>query len=421
MAGGFAERLVARLDCSDAADVSITFLMHDIAIIGGGPGGLHTAYRLAESGFDVVVFEEHPTAGDPVHCTGILAAETFDEFELPRHAFLNTLTTVQFFSPSGASIEYSTPDVEAIVIDRRAFDRALSDRAQMAGATVQVGERITDVQVSAAGVTLTTATDRRIVARACVLACGANYSLQKRLGLGFPAMHLQSAQIEVPAGEAGTVEVHFGRDVAPRGFAWLVPVTRGNQMFARVGLMCDREAREHFDRFLARVGSRWKLGSADCLDGGLTPRAKMLPLGPIERTYAARILAIGDAAGLVKATTGGGIYYSLLSADIAADTIIEAFKRSDLGETTLARYEQRWRSMLEDEFSAQMSLRRIANQLSDQEIDELFELARTDGIMPLVRKTARFNKHRDLIVSLLSHPPARRVLMRRVLGWGRTA
>jgi len=41
--------------------------------------------------------------------------------------------------------------------------------------------------------------------------------------------------------------------------------------------------------------------------------------------------------------------------------------------------------------------------------------------MPLVRKTARFNKHRDLIVSLLSHPPARRVFMRRVLGWGRTA
>jgi hypothetical protein len=68
-----------------------------------------------------------------------------------------------------------------------------------------------------------------------------------------------------------------------------------------------------------------------------------------------------------------------------------------------------------------MRLRRIANRLTDPEIDSLFELAKTDGIMPLLRKTARFNKHRDLIVSLLSHPPARRVLMRRVLGWGRTA
>jgi hypothetical protein len=77
--------------------------------------------------------------------------------------------------------------------------------------------------------------------------------------------------------------------------------------------------------------------------------------------------------------------------------------------------------VLGEEFAAQMKLRRIANRLSDREIDGLFELARTDGIMPLVRKTAQFNRHRELILSLLNHPPARRILMRRVLGWGRTA
>jgi flavin-dependent dehydrogenase len=215
--------------------------------------------------------------------------------------------------------------------------------------------------------------------------------------------------------------VHFGSEVAPKGFAWAVPVFRGNRTFARIGLMCERDAREYFDKFLARISPRWQTGAFDCLDGGLVPRTKMLPLGPIEKTYATRVLAIGDAAGLVKATTGGGIYYSLLSATIAAETLIDAFRRGDLSEPSLAVYEDRWQSLLDEEFSAQMSLRRIANRLSDEEIDDLFELARTDGIMPLVRRTARFNKHRDLIVSLLSHPPARRVLMRRVLGWGRTA
>ncbi len=34
--------------------------------------------------------------------------------------------------------------------------------------------------------------------------------------------------------------------------------------------------------------------------------------------------------------------------------------------------------------------------------------------MPIVRRTARFNRHRELILSLLSHPPARRVLLRSV-------
>ena len=39
-------------------------------------------------------------------------------------------------------------------------------------------------------------------------------------------------------------------------------------------------------------------------------------------------------------------------------------------------------------------------------------LAQTDGIMPIVRRTARFNQHRDLIIALFKHPPARRILFR---------
>jgi geranylgeranyl reductase family protein len=395
--------------------------MSEIAIVGGGPGGLHAAYRLARSGFSVMVFEEHAAAGDPVHCTGVLAAEAFEEFDLPRSSFLNELTTVQFFGPSGDSIEYSTPQTEAIVIDRGAFDLALSRRAESAGAVVRLGDRITDVRVTHDEVRLTTASGTHTTAGACILACGANYALQKRLGLGMPVMHLQSAQIEVPAAEPGHVEVHFGNDVAPKGFAWVVPVVRGHRTFARIGLMCERDARDYFDRFLARIGPRWKTGTPTCLGGGIRPRIKMLPLGPIARTYGTRLLAVGDAAGLVKATTGGGIYYSVLSGALAAETLVEAFRQGDLSAASLSVYEERWRAQLSDEFSAQMSLRRIANRLSDNEIDDLFELARTDGVMPIVRKTARFNKHRELILSLLSHPPARRVLMRRVLGWGRTA
>jgi hypothetical protein len=54
--------------------------------------------------------------------------------------------------------------------------------------------------------------------------------------------------------------------------------------------------------------------------------------------------------------------------------------------------------------------------LSDGDIDAFFDLARTDGVMPIVRRTARFNEHRDLILSLLRHPPARRILLRRLGG-----
>ncbi len=321
--------------------------MRDVAIIGGGPGGLYAAGQLARRGWDVSLFEEHVSAGEPVHCTGVLAVDAFDEFDLPHDAVLNPLTTARFVGPSGASIEYSTPKAEAVVVDRRTFDQALCDRAKRAGVEVVVGARISEVELSDRVVRLRSGSST-IEARACILACGANYALQRRLGLGMPSLCLHSAQLEVPAAAPGDLELHFG-EVAPKGFAWVVPVYRNSGTFARVGLMCDGNAREHFDRFLARIGPRWQTGTATVFHAGMTPRTKILPLAPIARTYGARLLAVGDAAGLVKATTGGGIYYSLVSANIAAEVLDAGLATGDLSEPALAQYEHRWRSMLGEE------------------------------------------------------------------------
>ena len=52
--------------------------------------------------------------------------------------------------------------------------------------------------------------------------------------------------------------------------------------------------------------------------------------------------------------------------------------------------------------------------MRDADIDALFALATTDGILPIIRQTARFNKHRDFILALLKHPPARRALFARL-------
>jgi hypothetical protein len=52
--------------------------------------------------------------------------------------------------------------------------------------------------------------------------------------------------------------------------------------------------------------------------------------------------------------------------------------------------------------------------MRDADIDALFTLALTDGILPLVRQKARFNRHRDFILALLRHQPARRALFGRL-------
>src|SRR5207237_5740629 len=113
------------------------------------------------------------------------------------------------------------------------------------------------------------------------------------------------------------------------------------------------------------------------------PRQKILPLAPIARTYADRLLAVGDAAGLVKATTGGGIYYSLVSAALAADVLAPALTEDDLGADRLRPYEDAWRLRLSDGFDAQLALRLIAPRLTAGDIEQLLGLAVTDGIMAI--------------------------------------
>ena len=66
-----------------------------------------------------------------------------------------------------------------------------------------------------------------------------------------------------------------------------------------------------------------------CREPWPAPRLRVLPLGPVSRTWTDRILAVGDAAGLVKPTTGGGIYYGLLTGHLAADVLAEALATDD--------------------------------------------------------------------------------------------
>jgi digeranylgeranylglycerophospholipid reductase len=378
----------------------------DVLVVGGGPGGLFMAARLAERGVRTLVCEEHGRVGDPVHCTGVLSADTFPRFDLPDSATLNQLTTVRFMSPGGIPVEYATPAPLATVIDRPAFDRALADRAIAAGAEVLAGARVSTLEVEAAGVRAIVGGEM-IHARLAVLACGANYAFQRRFGFGLPRAYLHTAQRELRASRVADVELHFGQHVAPGGFAWAVPVVRPDGPYVRVGVMASRDALGCYERMLERVGTRCGVTHVD-----LPPRQKILPLGAIDRTFGDRLLAIGDAAGLVKPTTGGGIHYSILSAALAADVAVDALARDRLDAEALSAYERAWRAELADEFDAQRELRDVVTKLSDQAIDSFFELAHTDGIMPIVRATACFNEHRPLIRAIFKHPPARRILFR---------
>jgi geranylgeranyl reductase family protein len=380
--------------------------VRDVIVIGGGPAGLVAASTLSSHGRDVLVLEEHADIGYPVHCTGVLGVEAFDELDLPRQTIRGVTSGASFRAASGTSVLVEAEHIRAAIIDRGAFDHALADAAGRAGASVLTQARAVRVSTGPRGVEIQLRDGRQFKARACVLACGANYRFNRALGLGVPRLFLQSAQIETPFPATDHVEVRFGRAIAPGGFAWVVPFRRHGTPYARVGLMSESRAASRFREFteaLARdhdvATGRWP-----------APRLKILPLAPVTKTYAPRVLAVGDAAGLVKPTTGGGIYYGVLSGRLAAEVLQQALVRDRLDQRGLRAYEHEWRRRFGAEIRAGLAFRAVAARLDDGAIDALVHLARVDGLVPMLKRTANFNWHRDAALALLRNASFRRIV-----------
>jgi geranylgeranyl reductase family protein len=382
----------------------LTSGQRDVVVVGGGPAGLLAARDLAASGFSTIVVEEHETIGVPVHCTGVLGTDAFDELDLPRDTILDTVHAARFISADGSSLLIEHERVRAAIIDRGKFDASLAAAAAASGAEIQAGCRVRDIDVGADDVTVTTDVGS-VRGRTCIIACGANYRFNRRLGLGLPRVFVHSAQREVPFRETDHVEVYLGRQIAAGGFGWLVPFRRGDEAVARVGVMCEGRPRVAFGKLAASIGKRFGVPTA-----WEEPRVKVLPLAPVTRTWSRRVLAVGDAAGLVKATTGGGIYFGLLSGRIAAEVLACALAEDQLSAIRLREYERRWRARLWPEIRAGLAFRAMASRLSDRTIDRVMELARVDGIVPLLKQTADFNWHGAAARALLRHPSFRRVV-----------
>jgi digeranylgeranylglycerophospholipid reductase len=368
----------------------------DVLIIGGGPSGLRLAGRLAEKGLDVLVLEKKPRVGGNVVCTGIVGKEVFPSFGLDTDSVIQEIREARLVSPFGTAVTYRHSRPFACVVDREKLDSGIAASAVRAGAVLSLGSRADDISVEPGGVRVTVRTSGqesvRHTAAMAVIASGVDYGLQKRAGLSYPRTFLKGAQAEVPIAGRDLTTIFFGRSVAPGAFAWSVPA--GDK--ARVGLLTRKDPRTLL-RKLLHASSPSAAGDP----GPAEIRTKAVAQGLLARTTGDRILSVGEAAGQIKTTTGGGISYGLLCADLAAEALRECFERSSFGASALAGYEARWRKAIQREILVGYYTRRMCSRLSDGQVEGLFHLAQTDGIIPIIRETADFDWHSGLIFALL--------------------
>jgi flavin-dependent dehydrogenase len=147
----------------------------------------------------------------------------------------------------------------------------------------------------------------------------------------------------------------------------------------------------------------------------MQPRSWVVPVLPLPRSCADRVLAVGDAAGQVKPTSGGGIYFGMLSAEMAAETAAAALRSGRVDARGLAPYEKRWRAQIALDLRIGTLFRRLFTRMLDSDVDDLFRALTSGDLLARMTQRVSFDWHREIILFFLKHPTLARILLRRCL------
>lgn len=354
----------------------------DVIIAGAGPAGAMAARTAAALGLRTALVEEHEQPGLPVHCSGKLQVHAFREFALPSSLVVNSLRAGAFYSPGGAVFRVRRDEADSHVVDRATFDRWLTEDAQRRGATVLLQTRLRSAE-RINGAIRVAGTSRghsyTATARVLVDAEGARPALPRTLGLRLPRAYVYGLQYQmrgVDLDEPDMPEIYLGSASAPGFFAWIMPIGPDQ---ARAGVCIDPRWTPHSPiHYLARLIHEHPVASRRLRHAVIERRlAGPIPiLGARRPTVAPGLLVAGDAAGQVKATSGGGIYFSLISGKLAAEAAHDYIGGV---RDALPRYEDAWRRRFGRELHVTAFARTAINHMTDAEVDVFVAALAEDG------------------------------------------
>lgn len=341
-----------------------------VAVIGAGPAGSYAAYRLAEEGYDVDLYEDHQVIGKPVQCTGLLTGP-ISKYVKPDDSFLiNIAKKARIYSPNGSFIEVKL-NKGNYIFERHKFDEHISEMAVNAGAKLHLGHRF-----ERKGKNGIIANGQEFAADYVIGADGPKSKVALSYGMDQCKDFVVAPQARVET-KCDSEIIEFWVGIGE--FAWLVPE---NESVARVGICATDNADAHFKRILdMRCPNAKKIE----YQGGIIPM-----YDPKAKIQNGNAMVIGDAAGQVKATTYGGIIFGIMAADILANDI--------------DNYEKNFKKEVSRDLWLSLKMRQTLNKFSEQEYNELVGLFSAGKLKQILEETDRDFPSKFLAKMLLAKP-----------------
>jgi flavin-dependent dehydrogenase len=130
-----------------------------------------------------------------------------------------------------------------------------------------------------------------------------------------------------------------------------------------------------------------------------------IPLGLRSRLVQDRVMLVGDAAGMAKPTSGGGIYYGLMASHMLAPVADRGLRSDRLDRGSLLSYERRVRRVLGRELRKGRALRAVYKRFRDQDFDRLAELLDQPRPRAVIERVGDIDYPSRLLFPLLRAQP----------------
>lgn len=337
--------------------------IHDVAVIGAGPGGSATAYFLAKQGLNVALidkanFPRPKTCGDGLTPRALKVLREMGILGKVQQTGFR-IDGIELLAPSGEVTQLPIPDEGnlpnfLVTIPRLKLDEIIFEKAQAAGAIFLAKHKALAIEQERDKVIIQSQTGKQIKstkARIAVIATGANTLLLKQTGIlpKIPTMILAArAYFEGVLEIDNHVQAHF-KGIPLPGYGWVFPIS---ESMANIGigfwpqgiskLWVPNNARFALQKFLQTDHLKNMLSKAKPIEPirGYPIRIDF----PTARTYTNRVIAVGEAAGLVNPLTGEGIDFALESGQYAANFLIGMFDRGDFSLQNLQAYDKMLRA-----------------------------------------------------------------------------